>query len=91
MPLGRPISSPPFSFPRLRNLPWCPYPPRLSTSWCPHPPLGSPFDSRPRRQIEIVKQAGSATYVKKFECPVLEAYKAYDAIMSGRLDNKHRE
>jgi len=42
-------------------------------------------------EIEIVKQAGSATYIKKFECPVLEAYKAYDAIMSGRLDNKHRE
>ncbi len=49
------------------------------------------FNFRPSRQIEIVKQAGSATYVKKFECPVLEAYKAYDAIMSGRLDNKHRE
>ena len=42
-------------------------------------------------QIEIVKQAGTATYYKKFECPVLEAYHAYDAIMSGRLDNRHRE
>jgi hypothetical protein len=38
-----------------------------------------------------VKQAGTATYYKKFECPVLEAYHAYDAIMSGRLDNRHRE
>jgi len=42
-------------------------------------------------EIEIVKQAGTATYYKKFECPVLEAYHAYDAIMSGRLDNRHRE
>jgi len=42
-------------------------------------------------EIEIVKQAGTASYFKKFECPVLEAYHAYDAIMSGRLDNKHRE
>jgi len=35
-------------------------------------------------EIEFVKQAGTATYFKKFECPVLEAYKAYDAIMRGR-------
>jgi hypothetical protein len=38
------------------------------------------------RQIEFVKQAGTTSYFKKFECPVLEAYKAYDAIMSGRCD-----
>jgi len=37
-------------------------------------------------EIEFVKQAGTASYTKKFECPVLEAYKAYDAIMSGRCD-----
>ena len=38
------------------------------------------------RQIEFVKQAGTSSYFKKFECPVLEAYRAYDAIMRGRCE-----
>lgn len=37
-------------------------------------------------EVEIVKQAGTSSYFKKFEFPVLEAYEAYDGIMSGRLD-----
>jgi len=39
-------------------------------------------------EIEFVKHAGTSTYFKKFECPVLEAYKAYDAIMRGRCDEE---
>jgi len=39
-------------------------------------------------EIEFVKQAGTSSYFKKFECPVLEAYHAYDAIMRGRCEDE---
>jgi len=34
-------------------------------------------------EIEVVKQSGMDTYMRKFELPVGKAYQMYDAVMRG--------